>query len=122
MEFYYDSTVEPFRRATFETKTVFDLLSRISGQGVGVVIHDTAGWAFEMISETYHRVCPPHLRRKYALADIFGTETAPGLFFGRQVPALVIFDGEIVVDVYPHREGHRVRSVQGFLEEFSGRG
>jgi len=116
VELYYDSTVEPFMRASFEAERVFELLRKAKDAGIDVRIRDTAGWERQMVRETYLKACVGYIRKKHEVTEIFGTGTATGLFFGRQVPALVLFENERAVDVYPHQEAGRMVSIHEFLE------
>lgn len=116
LELYYDSTVEPFVSAEFNTADVFRLLDEAKGMGIVVRIYDTAGWNHDMVREVYLKACVPAIRKKYKIKNIFGKRGSGGLFFGRQIPALLVIKDGKPINVYPHREGGRLITISEFLE------
>ena len=58
----------------------------------------------------------PATTRHYEVKAIFGTGTYGGIFFGTDVPALVIeTDSGEVLDVYPHRKSRREVTIREVL-------
>jgi len=117
LELYYDSTVEPFRSAPFQRNRIFKLLSRIKGKGVQVAVIDTADWNRNMRYEIYLRCINPSVYKRYRIRNVFGTARESGRYFGRQVPALLVYENDDVIDVYPHDEKRRIISIGEFLEQ-----
>jgi len=115
LEFFYDSTVEPFRVDDYDKDKVLELLERLRRAGVRVKIHDTAGWSGEMQMEHYLRAVFLSVRGKYGIRRGFGSARNPGWLFGRQVPALIVREANRDVDVYPHRLGEKRVTILGFL-------
>ncbi len=53
----------------------------------------------------YSKACWPAVSKRYEVKRMFGTNRQSALFFGLQVPALLVKEsGEMVSDTYPHRE------------------
>ena len=117
LEFFYDSTVEPFQVDDYDRDRVLELLERLRRAGVGVKIHDTAGWSGEMQMEHYLRAIAPAVRGKYGIRRVFGSARNPRWFFGRQVPALIVREAGRDVDVYPRRLGAKRETILGFLRK-----
>jgi len=112
LELYYDTTVEPFESPAFNSARVLDLLIKIQSAGFKVRIIDTAGWSREMLMEQYRSLRTPRGRKN----DIFGPPKKRGWFFGREVPALVVYSApNEPVDVYPHHEDSHIITVEDFL-------
>lgn len=122
LEFFYDSTVEPFRIDDVNVPGILALLEEISVKGVKVTVHDTAGWDYAMQMDHYMRAVGVSVRKRYGLRRIFGSARTSGLFFGRQVPALLVIENGEVTDVYPHMEAGRRHTITDFLRKLRGLG
>jgi hypothetical protein len=58
----------------------------------------------------------PAAKRHYEVKPMFGTGRYTGLFFGSQVPALVVVaDSGEVLDIYPHRKSGREVTIREVL-------
>lgn len=100
IELYYDSTVEPFETPEFSIKRIEKLLKILKECGVKIKIIDTAGWSRKMLLEVFEKISSTGISFK----NIFGSGKRKGWFFGREVPSLLIIQGNQTVDVYPHME------------------
>jgi len=118
IELYYDSTVEPFRREAFNWHKILELLDLAKKRGVEVNMTDTAGWNSGMIYEIYLRAVTTSVRKRYSIRRVFGTARESGRYFGRQVPALLVYEDDSIVDVYPRDERRRIVTIIEFLEGF----
>lgn len=116
LELYYDSTVEPFRKAAFNHEEIFKLINMAKSRGIGVTIIDTANWDISMLYEIYLRAVIPSVQKRYRIRKVFGTARDSGRYFGRQIPALLVYEDDRVLDVYPHEEGRRITPITEFLE------
>ena len=121
IELYYDSTVEPFRKTGFDRLRILELLDAAKKRGVKVTVTDTASWNSSMFYEIYLRACIPSIRKRYSIRRVFGTARESGRYFGRQIPGLLVYEDESVVDVYPHDEKRRIVTIIEFLEELLGK-
>lgn len=55
--------------------------------------------------EAYIRLAvPPSMRQRYRVRLVFGTHKYAGGFFGKGVPALIVYEDGSPQDVYPHEE------------------
>jgi hypothetical protein len=121
LDFYYDSTVEPFKRDDFNLQEVLRLLNELKSRGFLVEIHDVAGWDDGMRMEHYLKAVGPAVVKKYRIRRVFGSARNPGFLFGREVPALLVSEGEHVTDVYPHEQAGRRVTILEFLRKLAGR-
>lgn len=54
--------------------------------------------------------------KQYSVRRAFGTRRKGGSFFAREVPVLLVLaEGNVVVDVYPHYEADRPVTIRDFL-------
>jgi len=118
LELYIDSTVEPFKFPSFDCEKILDLLKKLRERGIEVKIVDTAGWSYEMLYETYLKAASVAIAKgylAYRVRKIFGSARESGKYFGRQVPALLVYEDNKIVDVYPHEERGRLITIEEFL-------
>ncbi len=73
------------------------------------------------VNDIYINACMPSVFKKYAIRKVFGTNRNSGVFFGKQVPALLVYeDNQMVpIDVYPHEKGKREIEIVEFLKNLS---
>jgi len=113
LELYYDTTVEPFASPPFSTSEVLRMLKHAKSAGIAVRIVDTAGWSRDMLMEQYRAV----MGGRRIKSDIFGPKKKRGWFFGREVPALVIYREGGKPEVYPSVRGDQVITISNFLKK-----
>ncbi|MCS6936973.1 MAG: hypothetical protein RMJ96_03495 [Candidatus Bipolaricaulota bacterium] len=68
--------------------------------------------------KAYMKAVMPAVLRKYRVRQVFGSKRHPGRFFGKEVPALVVYENGHPRDIYPHEENGQVISIKAFLESF----
>ncbi len=108
LRLYYSEQLAPEVPAFgCDLNRVLELLGKLEEIGVGCDRVSTDGWPEERLHEAYSAATIPVIRKKHRVRQIFGTRTSSGDFFGRQVPALVVYKGSTdrAVDVFPHEEG-----------------
>jgi hypothetical protein len=118
IKFYYNSQIDP---PGCNLKHVQQKLEKLSDAGIPVTMIDTAKMEDEQLYKDYMEATYPSVRKQYRIRQIFGSQNKSGQFFGRQQPALVVYQEEDShpVDVYPHDEnGVRVR-IEDFLDQKS---
>lgn len=98
------------------------LLERVGARGIPVEVLDTSGWDARKLEEAYGlAVLPAVVRhsRDYSVRRVFGTRRRGGVFFGRGVPALLVFreGNRFPADVYPHDDRGRPVTIRDFLQE-----
>ena len=117
LELYYDTTVEPFENPAFNSGKILGLLAKAKSAGFRIKIIDTAGWSREMLMEQYRSLKVPRRQRN----DVFGPPRKRGWFFGREVPALVVyFELGEKVDIYPRHVNGSIITVEEFLNQLLG--
>ena len=93
------------------------ILQRLREAGIEYRAVDVSGLSSEALRDTYFRVAtPPSVWKRYRVRELFGTQKYPGAFFGRSVPALVVFEDGRPVDVYPHQEGGKIVSIDDYID------
>jgi hypothetical protein len=122
LRYYYSSDQDPFDTpANLGLGKVEALFNRLIEEDVKIERLDMAGMDKDECFELYskHAVIPSVWNR-YAIRQVFGTRRRGGVFFGREVPALVVFsNGDLSpVDVYPHQEGGDIVTILNFLSSF----
>jgi len=83
------------------------LLSLLQEKGISVEIINTNKLPKEKLQITYEKACKVAIWKHIGIRRVFGTKRrGGGLFFGKEVPALLVYEGEgeYPSDVYPHRE------------------
>jgi hypothetical protein len=87
-------------------------------EGCPIEVVDTASMTEDDRIDTYlSKAIWPAAKRNYKVRRVFGTSEYPGIFFGEQVPALVVeSDAGEVLDVYPHRMSGRYFTIRSALK------
>ena len=118
-ELFYDHDVSMIFDTHPQNKGVRDVLAHLDEFRKSIPIRErnTAKMSAKDLDSTYIRAIQPSVYRKYRVRRIFGTNRQAGIFFGRQVPALLISDptNKTPGHIYPHEEGGRVVTIQDFL-------
>lgn len=119
---YYASRAdEPLRDArNAGIEDVPRLLDRVRSLGVPVESVDTSAWTEDELADAYTLATTPAVvshSKTYSVRRAFGTRKRGGDFFGRGVPALLVYEtgGGLPADVYPHYEGDRPVTIRDFL-------
>lgn len=98
------------------------LLSRLrDGKGLDYTIQDVAAWGRDSVARAYERAVIASYTNRYAIRKVFGTNSSSGVFFGRGVPALIVYDeGDRPVHVFPHEERGDLVTICDYLETLLG--
>ena len=117
LKFFYSSEVNAVGCAL---NTIFSLLNKLKETGVSVELIDTARIEEKEVHDFYiSEATLPSVRKQYRIGHIFGTQKKAGIFFGREQPALLVYQNgsEEPVDIFPHVTKGRRISIEEFLEE-----
>lgn len=115
-EFYYSSDERegPFKG---DLKKFFMLLEQAEKGRIECKKVDTSKLAIEELSQAYFKAVVPSVHKKFRIRKVFGTRKNSGCFFGKQVPALLVFEDKTYPeDVYPHEEHGRVIEIEEYLK------
>lgn len=93
------------------------MLEEIAARGIRLEMVETSTLSDEALTKAYAEAVMPAVWRKYRVRQVFGSKRHPGRFFGREVPALVIYENDQPVDIYPHEENGQVITVKEFLKD-----
>lgn len=94
------------------------ILEELAARGVQLEMVETSTLSNEALMRAYLEAVMPSVWRKYRVRQVFGSKRHPGRFFGKEVPALVIYENGHPRDIYPHEENGQVISIKAFLESF----
>ena len=105
-------------------KEAKQVLGRLGEAGVEYRIVDGSELSREEQEELYSRLAvTPSVRKRYRVRRIFGTNTQPGRYFGKEVPALVVLENGRAQDIYPHEEERgKVVTIKDYIDRVTGRG
>lgn len=125
LKLYYSTEQQPLGDpANQGFSEAMELLTLLERQGISCERIDTSKLSDEEIYEAYARAWTPSVFKKLGIRRVFGTRRRSGCFFGKGVPALLVYDEDEdhPVDVYPHEELSRTITIKEFLEELVSRG
>ncbi|MCM8803571.1 MAG: hypothetical protein NC827_09775 [Candidatus Omnitrophica bacterium] len=113
---FYHSKVTPW---DCNLEIVFRLLEKLKRNGIKLELIDLSKLPEEERLQAYFKAVTPSVWKKYRIRRVFGSRNYPATFFGREVPALLVFENNksIASDVYPHEEFGKVISIEEFLNQ-----
>jgi len=92
----------------FEPLRIMTSLARLRDEGgIESKVVDVSDWGQEALSQAYEHAVMASYTNGYAIRKVFGTNTSSASFFGKGVPALIVYDGEKPLHVFPHDERER---------------
>jgi len=72
----------------------------------------------ELLYGAYSRAIMPSVFNRFKVRRVFGTRKRSGVFFGRQAPALLVYEDEsqYPIDLYPKIGEGKRESIEEFLQ------
>jgi hypothetical protein len=126
LKLYYSSKHELSKideNAGFDFDEILGELRSLEAQGqASFSIVDTSELSGADLFDAYIAASVPAVLKghtMYNISRVFGTKRSKGIFFGREVPAMLVY-GEMdqhPTDVYPHRIGQAIITIKEFLEK-----
>ncbi len=97
------------------------LLTVLIEKGIECERINTETMSKEELGKAYSEAWVPSVRKGYKgyrIRQIFGSRRHSGTFFGKGMPALLVYEeeGRPPVDVYPHEEFGRIITIKEFLQ------
>lgn len=86
-----------------DIEKVLELLGELHKRGVSCRIIDASGLDENSVRSLYFDAVGASFMSKCEIREIFMSENEDGYFFGREIPALLIYEGGVAIDVYPHK-------------------
>jgi hypothetical protein len=89
-------------------RNVANLLRLLSRRGIESETIDIVRLSPDDLLKAYNDAVAPSVRKKFGIRRVFGSRRRSGSFFGREVPALLVYeeeDRETPGDVYPQELG-----------------
>ena len=117
LKFFYSSEVDA---VGCDLDAIFSFLNKLKETGVSVELLDTAKMEEKELHALYiSEATLPSVRKQYRIGHIFGTQKKAGVFFGREQPALLVYQNgsEEPVDIFPHETKGRRVSIEEFLSQ-----
>jgi len=97
------------------------LLEELKKRGVQVELVDTAKLNESEIEKLYLDAVGPSVIKKYRIRQVFGTRRQSAIFFGKKVPALLVYEGNVAIDVYPHQTILGYVTIRDYLKRLLSR-
>jgi len=103
----------------FDLSKIKGLLEQLEQIGVSWEAIETSKFSEEELSSLYFEAIRPAIYNKYPVRQVFGSKRNSGFMFGKEVPALVVYESgkDYPSDVYPHGTGDRIVTIKVFLED-----
>jgi len=142
LEFYYDPNVSPSQNVRCDIKKILEILSHLSnketkwsmGQPEKPSLHvssSTYNWEYEVILKDTSKISEEMIKKiyftkanvaavmkKYDIAMVFGTKENDAAFFGKEVPALLVYKDSnfgYPQEVYPRNEKGSIITIEEYL-------
>lgn len=120
LKLYYSTKQQPLDQpANHGFREAMDILASLGSLDIVCEMIDTDGLPNDKVYEAYADAWRPSISKKLAIRRVFGTRRRSGRFFGKEVPALLVYDEDCghPIDVYPHEELGRIITIRDFLKK-----
>jgi len=124
LKLYYSTQQDPAdNQANAGLNEAMERLHRLRDRGIACEKIDTALLPDETIYKAYVDAWTPSIAKKFGIRRVFGTRRRSGCYFGREVPALLVYedDSESPIDIYPREELGRTVTIEEFLTDLLAR-
>jgi hypothetical protein len=103
----------------FDLSDIKALLLELEKLGVAWKAIGTDAMSDEELSDLYMEAVAPAVYKKYHVRKVFGSNRHSASFFGKEVPALLVYEPgkQYPSDIYPHQAGDHVVTIRAFLED-----
>lgn len=119
--YYHDDLLLLDANSGFDPLKIWTLLERLQNeQGVPFQIIDASRLTKDELNEAYMHAIVASVWNRFRIRKVFGTNKSSGCFFGKGVPALIVWNADRPVDVYPHESGDYTITVRDYLESVLG--
>ena len=94
-----------------------DILASLQSQGIIYEKIDTTELPDDKVYEAYADAWHPSVSKKFGIRRVFGTRRRSGCFFGREVPALLVYEDSDSrpCDVYPQERLGQTITIKEYL-------
>ncbi len=121
---YYDSDTEPLQApANAGFQEALSVAQALQQKGSPIQLVNTIRLNQEELQKAYFDAVVASVQKKYRIRQVFGSRRRSGWFFGRGVPALLVYghSQKVPDEVYPHERTGRIVTIKEFLESFRRR-
>ena len=120
-DLYYadgDVMTDALENEGFDPLKIWALLSRLKEErGIEFRITDVSNFSTSEIYKAYESAVVASVWNRYRIRKVFGTNSSSASFFGKGIPALLVYEGERPVHVFPHEEGGAgLVTIRGYLD------
>jgi hypothetical protein len=114
---YYGEPMTAEVNRGFDPLRIWTLLDRLrKEQGIEFSIMDASHLGASELEAAYEQAMVASAWHHFRIRKVFGTNRSSGSFFGRGIPALIVWEGERPIAVYPHEtQDGRVISISDYL-------
>lgn len=121
-EYYMNSKILPLKiRYNEGIQGVPKLLEKLTMRGIPCKVIDTCQISEKERGEIYNNVIVVSVKDSFQRREVFRGKHGKGNFFGKEVPALVVYENESkrkIIGVLPKKIGDHIITIKQFLEEF----
>ena len=117
LKLMFDSRI-PTTNVRCNLQAVGRYLSRLEEYGIQHEVLDIAGMTENEIFSIYLGAIVPSVMKKVGIRRVFGSRRQSAFLFGKQVPALLVYEDDVVVDVYPQIRRWAGRNEELTIEKF----
>lgn len=102
----------------FDPLRIWAFFSRLKEERrVEFKIIDVSNCSAAEIDKAYESAVIASVWNRYRIRKVFGTNSSSASFFGKGIPALLVYEGERPVHVFPHEEaGAGLVTIRTYLE------
>ncbi len=101
----------------FDLNWAIDVFIKLQKRGVKCEIIETCGFEEEKRWKVYEKAIIPAVWKRYTVGKVFGTRKHHGCFFGKEIPALLVYgEGDHPEEVYPHEKSGNTYTIKDFLD------
>ncbi len=121
LKLYYaeNDVMEVSENRGFDPLKIHALLSRLKEQHeIDFTIVDVSQCSAAELNRAYDAAVKAAVWNRYPIRKVFGTNKSSASFFGGGVPALLVYEAERPVHVFPHEEpGGEAATIRDYLDK-----
>ena len=124
-DLYYadgDILTDTLENEGFDPLKIWALLDRVKAErDIDFKVVDVSNLSTAEIEKAYESAVIASVWNRYRIRKVFGTNSSSASFFGKGIPALLAYEGEKPVHVFPHEEPRvGLVTIRMYLESLLG--
>lgn len=115
LKLIYNTKIQPWESVERTLKLLAKIKEKYRGEYDFEII-DTNNLSDQELYDLYTEAMIPSVKKKYQIRQIFGSKRYSGSFFGKQQPALLVYEeSKYPADTFPHIKGTQKITIDGYL-------